>query len=99
MGFLTLFVSGEGGGGQFRYFFIFLREDKEPDKFWGIWGIFRPNYQNPFWDSETLVLVFHYSTIISTKKLSLYNLHPKYLFGIGIWIWAAKIKDLAFICP
>ena len=33
---------------------------------------FRPNYQHPFWYSEFLVHVFHYSTIISTKKLSLY---------------------------
>ena len=36
------------------------------DKFWGIWGIF--GYQHPFWYSESLVHVFHYSNIISTER-------------------------------
>ena len=31
-------------------------------------GYFRPNYQPPFWYCESLVHVFHYSTIISTNK-------------------------------
>ena len=31
-------------------------------------GYFRPNYQHPFWCNESLVYVFHYSTIISTKN-------------------------------
>ena len=31
-------------------------------------GYFRPHYQHPFWYSESLVPVFHYSTIISTKN-------------------------------
>jgi hypothetical protein len=35
--------------------------------FWGILS----DFQHPFWYSESLVHVFHYSTIISTKKLSL----------------------------
>jgi hypothetical protein len=54
------------------------------DKFWGIWGIFGQTIS-----SESLVHVFHYSSIISTKTKPLYP-HPKYLFGIGILIWAAK---------
>ena len=28
------------------------------DEFWGIWGIFRPNYQHSFWYSESFVHVF-----------------------------------------
>ena len=35
-------------------------------------GCFRPNYQHPFWYSESLVHgFFHYATIISTINLSL----------------------------
>jgi hypothetical protein len=37
------------------------------DKFWGIWVIFS-HCQHPFWYSESLVHVFRYSTIISTKN-------------------------------
>ena len=59
-------------------------------KLWDIWSIL-----SPFWYSESLVHVFHYSTkyhltSISKKKLSLYIHIQKYLFGIGVWIWAAK---------
>ena len=32
-------------------------------------GYFRSNYQYPFWYSESPVPGFHYSTIISTKKI------------------------------
>ena len=53
------------------------------DKFWGIFRYFRPNYQQPFWYSESLVHVFHYSTIISTKNMKPLYPHPKYTFGIG----------------
>jgi hypothetical protein len=35
-------------------------------------GYFQSNYQHPFWYFESLVHIFHYSAIISTKKLSLY---------------------------
>ena len=37
------------------------------DKFWSIWGIFG-QLSAPFWYSKSLVHVFHYSTIISTKQ-------------------------------
>jgi hypothetical protein len=50
-------------------------------------GYFQPNYQQPFWYSESLVYDFYYSTIHKTKPL---YPHPKYLFGIGILIWAAN---------
>jgi hypothetical protein len=54
-------------------------------------GYFWPNYQYPFWYGESLVHVLYYSTIISTKKLPKpLDPYPKYLFGIGICIWAAK---------
>ena len=50
------------------------------NKLWGIWGIF--GNQHPFWYSEFLVHVFHYSIIISTKNTKPLYPHPKY--GIGI---------------
>ena len=52
-------------------------------------GYFWSDYQYPFWYCDILVKVFHYSTIISTKTKPLYPT-PNYLFGSGIWIWAAK---------
>ena len=30
-----------------------------PDKFWGIWGYFRPNYQHPFWYSSVFSIRDH----------------------------------------
>ena len=65
-----------------------LGQTNRADKFWG----FRLNYQHPFWYCESLVHVFHYSTIVSTKTKPLYP-HPKYLFGIGIWIWIWTAKN------
>ena len=65
------------------------------DKVWGIWGIFQKLYQHPFWYCESLVHVFHQSTIISTKTKPLYP-NPKYLFGIGIWIWIWAEKNEEF---
>jgi hypothetical protein len=47
----------------------------------GAFWYFQPKYQHPFWYSESLVHVFHYSTIISTKTR---YPHPKYFLGIGI---------------
>jgi hypothetical protein len=41
--------------------------DKLVGKFWGFGGYFQPNYQHPFWYSESIVHVFHYTNIISTK--------------------------------
>ena len=42
------------------------------DKFWGIIGVFLAKlhmiYHQPFWYSEFLIHVFHYSAIIFTKK-------------------------------
>jgi hypothetical protein len=57
---------------------------------WLIWGYFRPIYQHPFWYCESLVHVFHYfHSIISSYP------NPKYLFGIWIWIWAAKNSEFS----
>ena len=53
-------------------------------------GYFQPNYQHPFCYSEFLVHVFNCSIIISKKKPEPLYPHPKYLFGIGIYIWAAN---------
>ena len=57
-------------------------------------GYFQPNYQHPLLYSESLVHVFHYSNIFLQKTKPLYP-HPEYLFGIGIWIWAAKNKGFS----
>ena len=60
-------------------------------------GIFGKNYEHPFWYSESLAHVFHYSTNISTKELSLY---PKYIYlGLGFEFGPQRIRDLAFVCP
>ena len=73
-------------GGPMKPFFIeiFLAwADKLGRQILGHLGFLR----HPFWYSGSLVHIFHYSTIVSTKTKPLYP-HPKYLFGIGIWIWA-----------
>ena len=54
------------------------------DKFWGIWGIFSQTISTHFGTVSPLSMF----SIISTKKNK--PLYPRYLFGIGIWIWAAK---------
>ena len=53
-------------------------------------GYFWPDYQHPFCYCKFLVHVYHYSTIISTKKTKPLYPTPKYLFGSGIWMLAAK---------
>ena len=50
------------------------------DKFWGIWGIFSQTISTHFSTVSPLIMFFRYSTIISTKKLSL--LSPSQIF---IW--------------
>ena len=45
----------------------------------GAFGVFSPNYQHPFWYSESIVHVFHYSTIISIVFISTSQ--------IFIWDW------------
>ena len=50
----------------------------------GAIGVFSADLSAPIWYSESLVHVFHYSTIISKKKTKHLCPHPKYLFGIGI---------------
>ena len=48
-----------------------------------------PNYQNPFWFSESFVQFSIIQTLYLQKTKPSYP-HPKYLFGIGICIWATK---------
>ena len=62
-------------------------------------GYFQSNYQHPFWYSESLVHVFHYSTIISKKKLSLYIHIPNIYLGLGFEFGPQIICDLVFACP
>ena len=44
-------------------------------------GYFRPNYQHPFWYSESTFSIIQPLLLHKTKPL---YPHPKYLFGIGI---------------
>ena len=50
---------------------------------------FRPNYQHPFGTVSPLSMFFIIQSLFLQKTKSLYP-HPKYLFAIWIWIWAAK---------
>ena len=52
-----------------------------PKFFGAFWVFFRLNYQNPLWYSESLVHVFHYSTIIFIKKTNI-HLGLGYEFGL-----------------
>jgi hypothetical protein len=61
-----------------------------------ILGHFRPNYQHSFWYSESLVHVFHNSTIISTKKLSLYIHIPNVYLRLG---FEFGLQNLAIKSP
>ena len=58
----------------------------------------QPNYQHTFWYSESLVHIFHYSTISFTKKLS--HISNSYLgLGFEFEFGPQRIRDLAFVCP
>ena len=62
-----------------------LGQSNWADKFWGIWDIFGPaELSAPILVqcSESLVHVFHYSTIISTKKQAFISTSQ-----IFIWDW------------
>ena len=61
-------------------------------------GNFQPNYPHPFWYSESLVHVFHYSTIFLQKKVSLYIHIPNIYLGLGFEFWPQRIRDLAIVC-
>ena len=52
-----------------------------PDKFLDIWGIFGQTISTHF-GTESLVHVFHYSTIISTKHKAFISTSQ-----IFIWVW------------
>jgi hypothetical protein len=57
---------------------------------------FRPNYQLPVWYREFLVHVFHYSTIISTKKtMPLYSY--TYCFCLENYVLAVVAFCLSFL--
>jgi hypothetical protein len=58
----------------------------------GAFGVFSAE----FWCNESLVHVFHYSTIFSQKTKSLHP-HPKYFWGLGFEFVPQKIRDLAFV--
>ena len=73
--------------------------DKLGQKISGHFGYFRSNYKDPFWYSESLVHVFHYSTIISTKKLSLYIHILNIYLGLGFDFGSQRFRDLVFVCP
>ena len=59
------------------------------DKFWGIWGIFGQTISTHFGTVSPLSMFSIIQPLFLQKTKPLYP-NPKYLFGIGIWIWAAK---------
>jgi hypothetical protein len=56
-------------------------------------------YQHPFWYCESLVYVFHYSSIFFYKNLSLYIHIPNVYLGFEFEFGQQRIRDLAFVCP
>ena len=65
-------------------------------------GYFLSNYQHPFWYCESLVTVFHYSTIISTQnnKPLPFDIHiPNIYLGLGFEFESQRIRVLSFVCP
>jgi hypothetical protein len=65
------------------------------NKFWGIWGIFcRTMYQHPFWYSESLVHVFHYSIIIFTKNWAFISTSQTFFGG---WDLNLGCKELVLV--
>jgi hypothetical protein len=59
------------------------------DKFWGIWGIFGQTISTHLGTVRPLSMFSIIQPLFLQKTKPLYP-HPKYLFGIGILIWAAK---------
>ena len=57
------------------------------------------HFQGSFWYSDSLVHVFHYSTIIFTKILSFYIHIPNIYLRLGFEYEPQRISDLAFMCP
>ena len=57
--------------------------------FWGIWGIFGQNISTHFGTVSSLSMFSIIQPLFLQKTKPLYPT-PKYLFGSGIWIWAAK---------
>ena len=64
-------------------------EDKLGHKFWGIWGIFGQTISTHFDTVSPLSMFSVIQPLYLQKTKPLYP-HPKYFFGIGILIWAAK---------
>ena len=58
-------------------------------KFWGVWGIFGWTISTHFGTVSSLSMFFIIQSLFLQKSKPLYPT-PKYLFGSGIWIWAAK---------
>ena len=86
-------VIGKDYGCQVKPFFIEIQKfwawaDKLGRQILGHLGYFRPSYQYLFWYSESLVYVFHYSTIISTQKTKPLYPHPQ----IFIWNWDLNLN-------
>ena len=63
--------------------------DKLADKFLGILGICGPTISTHFCTVSPLSMFSIIQPVFLQKTKPLYP-NPKYLFGIGIWIWAAK---------
>ena len=62
--------------------------------FWAF-GVFSAELSAPILDCDSLVHVFHYSTQLFLQK-PLYP-HPKYLFGLKIWIRVSVVRALSLL--
>jgi hypothetical protein len=64
-------------------------------------GVFSAKLSAPIsvkWVRDVFI-VFHYSNIISTKKISLYIHIPNIYLGLGFEFRLQRIRDLVFVCP
>ena len=59
------------------------------DKFWGIWGIFG-RFISAHFGTVSLFSMFSINQPLFPQKSKALYTSSKYLFGIGIGIWAAK---------
>ena len=70
-----------------------LGQTNRAGQFWSIWSIFGQDYQYHFGTVSPLSMFSIIQPLLLQK-----DQHPKYSFGIGVWIWNSKISD-TLVCP
>jgi hypothetical protein len=69
--------------------FIYQNPELWVDTFWGIWEIYEQFISTNFGTVSPLPMFSNNQPLFLQKNKPLYP-NPKYLYGIGICIWAAK---------